>query len=87
MPLIENEDYLSILRLYMEQTEPEKALQGLRDRKELSSASYGYGLGEYLLSRGDRKGAKDVFEQITSDPSNWGSFGYMAAENALRNLR
>ena len=87
MTLIENEDYLAILRLYIEQTEPEKAQQGLRDRKELSSASYGYGLGEYLLSWGDRKGAKDVFEQITSDPSNWGSFGYMAAENALRNLR
>ncbi len=87
MTLIENEDYLAILRLYIEQTEPEKALQGLRNRKELSSASYGYGLGEYLLSRGDRKGARAVFEQITRDPSNWGSFGYMAAENTLRNLR
>jgi tetratricopeptide (TPR) repeat protein len=87
VPLIENEDYLSLLNLYIEQTEPSKALQGLLERKELSSASYGYGLGEYLLSRGDREGAKEVFTRISSDPSNWSSFGYMAAENALRTLK
>jgi tetratricopeptide (TPR) repeat protein len=87
MTLIENEDYLAILRLYIEQTDPEKAHQGLRERRELSSASYGYGLGEYLLSRGDRKGAKEVFEKIIGDPSNWASFGYMASEKALSSLR
>jgi tetratricopeptide (TPR) repeat protein len=87
MTLIENEDYLAILTLYMDRTEPERALQGLRERKELSSASYGYGLGEYLLSRGEHKGAADVFRRITSDPSNWSSFGYMAAERALSDLR
>jgi tetratricopeptide (TPR) repeat protein len=86
MTLIENEDYLAILRLYIDQTEPEKALQGLKERRELSSASYGYGLGEYLLSRGDIKGAKEVFSRITADAANWGSFGYMAAERALHNL-
>ena len=84
VPLIENEDYLAILKLYIDQTEPSKALQGLLERKELSSASYGYGLGEYLLSRGERKGAMDVFMRITADPSNWSSFGYIAAKNALK---
>ena len=87
MTLIENEDYLAILTLYIDRTDPEKALQRLRERKELSSASFGYGLGEYLLSRGDRKGAADVFKRITSDSTNWSSFGYMAAEKALYELR
>lgn len=87
LSLIENEDYLALLNLYIDQTEPAQALQGLLERKELSSASYGYGLGEYLLSRGDRKAALEVFTRITSDPSNWSSFGFMAAENALRTLK
>lgn len=87
MTLIENEDYLAILRLYIEQTPPDKAMQGLRERRELSSASYGYGLGEYLLSRGDVKGAKDVFSRITADPANWSSFGYIASEKTLASIR
>lgn len=87
MALIENEDYLSILRLYIEKTDPSAALKGMKERSELSSASYGYGLGEYLLSRGDAQGARRVFEGIVSDERNWGAFGYMAAEKALLSLR
>ena len=87
MALIENKDYLSILRLYIEKTDLSAALKGMKERSELSSASYGYGLGEYLLSRGDSQGARIVFEGIVSDERNWGAFGYMAAEKALLSLR
>lgn len=86
MTLIENDEYLAILGLHIERPDPARAIEFLKERKDLSLVSYGYGLGEYLLERGDRQGAREVFSLIVSAKSNWSAFGYMAAERALQGL-
>ena len=84
MPLIENTDYLSILNLYIRNMSVEEALKTLQDKGDLSLASYGYGLGEYLMFKGNREAAGKVFSTIVSGTANWGSFGFMAADRALQ---
>jgi tetratricopeptide (TPR) repeat protein len=79
MDLIENADYLAILRLYREATDTTAARMAFAGRQGLSSASYGYGLGRYLLYRGDTTGARAVFDAILKD-APWGAFGYIATE-------
>jgi tetratricopeptide (TPR) repeat protein len=79
MELIENADYLAILRLYIDNADPAEARRSFEGRKGLSSASFGYGLGCYLLMRGDTAGARQVFDSILSG-GQWASFGYIAAE-------
>jgi len=79
MDLIENADYLSILRLYRDGTDTAVARKAFAERQGLSSASYGYGLGAYLLHRGDTAGARAVFGAILSG-GPWGAFGHIAAE-------
>ena len=80
MELIENADYLAILRLYIDNTDPDEARRTFKGREGLSSASFGYGLGCYLLMRGDDGGARQVFDRILSG-GQWASFGHIAAES------
>lgn len=77
--LIENADYLAILRLYIDHADPVQARKAFEGREGLSSASFGYGLGCYLLMRGDAGGARQVFDRILSG-GQWASFGHIAAE-------
>lgn len=79
MELIENADYLAILRLYIDHADPVLARRSFESREGLSSASFGYGLGCYLLMLGDTEGARQVFDRIRSG-GQWASFGYIAAE-------
>lgn len=79
MELIENQDYLAILRLYIDRVDPAEARKSFEVRRGLSSASFGYGLGCYLLMRGDAAGARQVFDSVLSG-GQWASFGYVAAE-------
>lgn len=82
MDLMENHDYLEILRLYQLSTSQEDVMKAFRSREGLSTASFGYGLGCYLLHRGQKEAAREVFKSIL-DTSPWGSFGFMAAEYEL----
>lgn len=79
MELIENQDYLEILRLYQPSNNLEAVMKAFRLREGLSTASFGYGLGCYLLYRGQAEAVKEVFKTILNT-GPWGSFGYMAAE-------
>lgn len=81
--VIENTDYLNLLRLNKGEMKAEELLAGIRgEANTLGSASSGYGIGNYFLYNGDREKAMTVFRQIV-DGDQWASFGYIAAESEL----
>lgn len=71
--VIENEDYLKLIKLNRD----EERAEGL-----LGSASLGYGIGNYFLYNGDRAKATTIFRKIVAG-DQWASFGYIAAEAEL----
>ncbi|MBA3352541.1 MAG: tetratricopeptide repeat protein [Blastocatellia bacterium] len=84
--LIENDEYLKLIRLNRGELKIETLLasnQGSAD--SLGSASLGYGIGNYYLYNGDREKAVAVFRKIVAG-NQWASFGYIAAEAELTRL-
>ena len=78
--LIENEEYLKLIRLNRGEVKAEQLLSHMTaDASTLGSASLGYGIGNYFLYNGDRTKAMDVFRKIVAG-NQWASFGYIAAE-------
>lgn len=78
--VIENADYLKLLRLYRGETKPETLLTEITDKAAtLSNASTGYGLGNWFWYSGDKPKAMEIFRKITTG-DQWASFGYIAAE-------
>ena len=85
--VIENKDYLNLLKLNKGELKAEdllKTIQGEADT--LGSASLGYGIGNYLLYNGDKEKALTIFKKIT-EGNQWASFGFIAAENELKGLK
>ena len=85
--LIENKDYLEVLLLYKEQTginDPVSFLQN--EKKGLGFASFGFGLGNYFLLKGETEKARIVFQEIVNG-KQWSSFGYIAAEAELAKMK
>lgn len=81
--VIENEDYLKLLRLYRNEVKPEMLLESLGEKAEtLGNASLGYGLGNWYLYNGDKVRAMNIFRKITAG-NQWASFGFIAAEAEL----
>lgn len=81
--VIENEDYLRLLRLYRGEVKPEMLISNLGEKAEtLGNASLGYGLGNWYLYNGEKDKAADIFRKILSG-NQWASFGYIAAEAEL----
>lgn len=84
--VIENEDYLKLLRLYRKEVGPEMLLESLGEKAEsLGNASLGYGLGNWYLYNGDKVRAMNIFRKTTAG-NQWASFGYIAAEAELGRL-
>ena len=83
--LIENEDYHLILMLYKKNDPMPNPMAFLAQHQDLSLASFGYGLGNFLLEKGRCAEARQVFERVTSS-RQWSAFGYIAAEKALVGL-
>jgi tetratricopeptide (TPR) repeat protein len=80
LDVIENEDYLKLIKLNRGDERPENLLSTIQgDANTLGSASLGYGIGNYFLYNGDREKAMAVFRKIV-EGSQWSSFGYIAAE-------
>ena len=80
MPLIENEEYLTILMLYKNVEGGDQVRQKLlTDNNTLKSATTRFGLANYYRLKGDKIKAKELMKKVT-DGSQWGSFAYMAAE-------
>ncbi len=81
--VIENEDYLRLLRLYRGEVKPEMILAFMEEGAgTLSNASLGYGIGNWFLYNRDRSRAFDTFRRIVAG-NQWASFGYIAAEAEL----
>ena len=81
--VIENTDYLKLIRLNRGEIKPEALLSEIDgDANTLGSASLGYGIGNYFLYNGDKKKASDIFRKIVAG-NQWASFGYIAAEAEL----
>ena len=81
--VIENTDYLNLIRLNRGEARAEDLLASIRgDADTLGSASLGYGIGNYFLYNGDREKAMTIFRKIV-EGSQWASFGYIAAEAEL----
>lgn len=84
--LIENKDYLQILLLYKRQAVLPDPVQFLKSGKEgLGFASFGYGLGNYLLLNGNIEKAREVF-QLINESNQWSSFGFITAEAELKRM-
>lgn len=82
--VIENEDYLKLLRLYRGEVGAGVLMEEIGAKADtLGNASLGYGLGCWYLYNGDRDRAMDIFRRITAG-NQWASFGYIAAEAELK---
>lgn len=77
MTVIENEAYLKACLLYKGLIEPNELLETTED--SASNSALAYGVGNYLLCKGDKEAAKNIFKNIVAG-SDWASFGYIAAE-------
>jgi tetratricopeptide (TPR) repeat protein len=82
--VIENDDYLKLLRLYRGEVRAEMLLAGIGDKADsLGNASLGYGLGNWYLYNRDSVRAEQIFRRIVAG-NQWASFGYIAAEAELK---
>ena len=85
--VIENGEYLKLIRLNRGETKVEELVSSVSgEANSLGSASLGYGLGNFFLYNGDRAKAIETFKKIT-ESDQWASFGYIAAEAELRRLQ
>lgn len=82
--LIENNDYLQLIKLNRGETTADTMLAGIQGPADiLGSASIGYGIGNYFFYNGDREKARTIFRKIV-EGNQWSSFGYIAAEAELK---
>lgn len=83
--VIENADYLKLVRLYQGQLKPSDLMREISssNTNTLSNASVGYGLGNWYLYGRQKADAEKIFRQITSG-NQWASFGFIAAEVELK---
>lgn len=84
--LIENTEYLKLIRLNRDEERPEDLLAEIRgDANTLKSSSLGYGVGNYFLYNGDNEKALTIFRKIV-EGDQWASFGYIAAEAEISRM-
>jgi tetratricopeptide (TPR) repeat protein len=83
LDVIENGEYLKLIRLYQGKTSTAEMLKEFAgETSGLSKASIGYGLGNWFLYNGERAEAEKIFRQIILG-NQWASFGHIAAEAEL----
>ncbi len=78
MKIIENHEYHQLLLIFGGAPIPES----LTTDDSLSSATSGYGIGNWHLINGRSEAARRVFERIVAG-TQWAAFGYIAAEAEL----
>lgn len=77
--IVENDSYLTLLRLFRGDEEAE-ALLATGDPTSLGGATVGYGVGIHHLLRGREDEARATFQRVLEAPEQWPAFGYLAAE-------
>jgi len=85
MEILENEAYHRRLLMYKGEIPPDSLL-GVTSADPVQIATYGYGVGNWYLARGDTARADSIFRRILEQP-NWGAFGFIAAEAELARRR
>lgn len=87
LDIIENTDYYKLVKLYQGKSKVEDLLKEIGEKADtLGNASLGYGLGNWFLYNGEIEKALKIFRQLTSG-NQWASFGYIAAEAELANIK
>lgn len=87
LDIIENMDYYKLTKLYRGKVRVEELLSEIGGASDsLSSASLGYGIGNYFFYNGDKEKAREIFRKITVG-NQWASFGFIAAEAELSRKR
>lgn len=82
--VIENDDYLKLLRLYRGEVRAEMLLADVGDKADsLGNASLAYGVGNWFLYNRDSVRAEQILRKIVAG-NQWASFGYIAAEAELK---
>ena len=81
LDIIENDDYYKLIKLYQGKIKAEELMR--TDADTLSSASLGYGVGNWFLYNGETAKAMSIFRQITAG-NQWASFGFIAAESEFK---
>ena len=82
LDIIENDDYYKLVRLYQGKLRADDLVKEI-GANTLSSASLGYGLGNWFLYNGEKEKAREIFQQIASS-DQWASFGFIASEAELK---
>lgn len=86
LEVIENGDYLQLIRLYQSKLQLADVLnEGGASADTLSNATAGYGVGNWLFYNGLRPEAEKIWRRVTNG-NQWASFGYIAAEAELNRL-
>ncbi len=81
--VIENDDYLKLLRMYRGVVTADVLSKELGDKAQtLGNASIGYGLAVWYYYTGEKEKAYKMLERIVNG-NQWASFGYIAAEAEL----
>jgi tetratricopeptide (TPR) repeat protein len=83
--LIENHVYMRLIKLHQAGHVPADPLVFLQQEAGLEGVTYAYGLGAFLLTRGEKEKARQVFRHIVQ-LQQWGAFGYIAAEEEMKRL-
>ena len=81
--VIENGDYLKLIRLYQGKVTADELLKAIGgEASPLSKESIGYGLGNWFLYNNQRDEAEKLFREVVLG-NQWASFGHIAAEVEL----
>lgn len=83
LPLIENDDYLALLRIFRGELKAEVLLSGKAGG--VLGATLGYGIAVDHLLAGRTQAATAAFEQLVAG-NTWAAFGHLAAEAELARL-
>jgi tetratricopeptide (TPR) repeat protein len=86
MEIIESTAYLDLLLLFKGDRTLEDLMGPSGDSATLQSTTTAYGLGVWHLLEGREAQARETWERILTGRSQWGAFGYIAAEGELARM-
>ena len=84
--LIENDEYLKLIRLNRGEIKPEDLRAQWDKSAGVTSSTLGYGLGVYELNKGANERAWSMFSAVLQG-NQWASFGFIASEQDIQRLR
>lgn len=85
MPIKDNQSYYQRLLMYKGLVKPEQVLAS-NETDPLQIATQGYGVGNYYLVEGDKAKAAETFRRVVGG-TEWGAFGFIAAEADLARMK